>query len=166
MHVPIPPKRKGPSIGLVLLILFGVVALVAGLGIAGFVLWLRANKDRLAAEGRATMAEGRAYAASHDQRGCLDEGLRRLDKCGARTLAFGCEIDAHVFTDACILPARPTAGLCDGVPRKEDIGSFVSWSMRECIRRGHEPSAVKQGCTHLMESVADACHRPEDGGSR
>jgi len=145
-----PPKRKMPWwVGL--LIAFGVMALLGVAVLGGIVWWFASNKDRLLLEGKEAMAEGQAFAASHDQSACVDEALRK----GAACSGIMCEVEAKFFTTACIQRAQPTPGFCDGVPPKNEIMKTASWCAHECERRGKRGN---ERCGRIVQAVPEACH--------
>ena len=99
--------------------------------------------------------EGREYGRNVDQRGCIDEGVRRSKAVGMLDISAGLALSA--FTDACLETSRPTAGFCDGVP------SFWSmkdseWGIAQCRKAGVDPE--KTGCIHVMKRQHQHCSKP------
>jgi hypothetical protein len=133
------------------LAVLGVLVLCCGILVGGIVWWAAKNKDRLASEGKKVMVEAEAYAASHNQNDCVEEGLRRVDACSG----FVCEGMAKVFTSTCVKKAQKVEGFCDGVPPKSEIIKTSLWIVEECDRRGKTGS---QQCNRLMQEVPEACH--------
>jgi len=144
------PKKKLPWWA-ILLIAFGVLSLIGVAAIGAVVWWAASNKDRILAEGKETMQEAQAYAQTHEQHECVDEGLRRLAKCSG----IMCEANTKVFVSACIQQAESTAGFCDGVPPKGKILETSRWCVAECQRRGR---GNDQRCARLVQAVPEACH--------
>lgn len=139
---------------LVLLLVFGGMGLLGVAVIGGAVWWFSANKDRLLAEGKESVAEAEAFATNHDQTACVDEGLRRGGTCDG----FVCEVKAKVFTTTCLQRAAPTPGLCTGVPAPTEIIKTASWVIDECQRRGKRSD--DQRCQRLVQAVPEACQHP------
>jgi hypothetical protein len=147
-----PPKKK-TSPWLIVLACFGIVALLVIAAIAGFALWLNANKGRLAEMAKESEQAAQAYGAEHDQEECLGEGLRKIDVCDG----IMCRANAKVFTERCIIHARPTSGFCDGVPATGEIMKTVAYCQNQCTKRGRKPD--DQNCSQIMQAVAPACAR-------
>lgn len=148
-HAP-PAPKKGLPWWAILLIVFGVLALLGGLVIGGAVWWFASNKDRLIAEGKQSTEEGNAYAASHDRNACVDEGLRKLDACSG----IMCEAQTKIFTSTCIQSAAPMPTFCNGVPPSTEIVKTSRWLIDECARRGKPGN---QRCTRLLQVVPEMC---------
>jgi hypothetical protein len=154
-----PPKKT--RWWLILLILGGVTVLSCGLLIGGAMWWFDANKGRLLEEGKQVMQEAEAYAASHDQNECVEEGLRRTDAC----VGFTCAVGVKIFTSTCIKKAQESAGFCENVPPKTEIIKTSLWVVEECQRRGR--MADDQACHRIMQAIPEACHgktAPADRG--
>jgi hypothetical protein len=146
-----PARRKGLPWWAILLIVFSVLALLAGLVIGGAVWWFASNKDRLVSEGKQSISDAYAYAGSHDQSDCVDEGLRKLDACSG----IMCEAQTKVFTRTCIQVARKSPGFCESVPPNTEIIKTSRWLIDECARRG---KSGNQRCTRLLQAVPEVCH--------
>lgn len=144
-------EKKKTRWWVVLLVAFGVIALIGILGVVGVVWWFSANKDRLLAAGKEGTAEAATYAASHDQSACVDEGLRRVAMCDG----IMCEAKEKIFTTACVQNATPSTGFCDNVPPANAIMEVARWSVDECERR--RQSARDQRCHRLVQAVPAAC---------
>ena len=99
------------------LVAFGVLSLIGVAAIGAVVWWAASNKDRTLAEGKETMRKAQAYAQTHEQHECVDEGLRKLANCSGIT----CEANTKVFVPACIQQAERTSGFCDGALPKGKI---------------------------------------------
>ena len=145
------PKKKKLPWWAILLIVFGVLSLIGVAVIGGIVWWISANKDRIVAEGREAMNEADAFAQTHDQNGCVDEGLRKAAMCGG----LMCETNARVFASRCIREAESTPGFCDGVPEPTAVMQMSRWATAECKRRG---KSGNQKCARLVQAVPDGCH--------
>lgn len=137
-----------------LLAIVGVLVFFGALAIGGIVWWVSENKERMAAERKQAVAEADAYAASHDQNECVEEGLRRLSACGV--IAFTCELRTGSFTATCLQKARKAEGFCQDVPPRGEIIKTSLWVISECQRRGKQ--ADDQRCHRLMQAVPQACH--------
>ncbi len=137
----------------------GIGLLGGGLVIGGFVWWVSANKDDLAREGKAAMAEGTEYGQTHTKDECVDEGLRRLDACGS--VGFVCEATNKMRMEACIRASaagtRPGRDVCADTPGRDDIMKSAMWANEECRRRGR---AGSQPCGRLMQGIQEVCRRP------
>jgi hypothetical protein len=149
--MPVKSQRK-TRWWLVLLLLFGGVFVLAGLVIGGAAWWLRENRERLVEQGKEATAEGRTYAATHDQDGCVDEGLRQLK---ARSGFLG-EAEAKIFLKSCLAHASKSPRFCSGVPRHGAVLDEALWLTGECERR-HRP---EQSCTRVLQAIPEVCTNP------
>jgi hypothetical protein len=149
-----PPKKKTPW-WVIVLIVFGVFSLLGLLVIGGIVWWVASNKDRLVAEGKVSVSEAEAFAASHDQNACVDESLRKMGACDG----IMCEAQSKVFLTMCLQRAERSPALCEGVPPAKEILKTSSWVVDECRRRG---KGTDQRCTRLLQAVPQVCHNPSE----
>jgi hypothetical protein len=79
---------------------------------------------------------GHTFANSVSQEACLPEALRRVEQCGN----LSCAQAEGVFLGECLMFARPTPDLCDGVPRNAASKQAYDWTAARCSRV-HAPSA-------------------------
>lgn len=115
------------------LILIGVVVigfLVIGL-IVGVLVFLKITPQGRTMDERLTAMEneGTEFGKTTDQRGCIQEGLRRGKKIADMTTQVG----NREFVKGCLRSSQSTPGFCDGVPstlRK----MFDNWEERQCER--------------------------------
>lgn len=144
--------RGGVSKGVkILLVVLGLCVLgLVGIGVAGYV-WFDRNKEELKASVEAVQAEAKAYAARADQEGCMAEGRRRADECGA--LDLGCGIRASTFLRFCLDDAAPSEGFCEGVPAKGEIMDGSRWILAQCSDRGGDSDR----CRRLQQVRQDFC---------
>lgn len=134
----------------VVLGILAVLVLTCGLFVAGGMYWFNSNKDKLKDLGDRAMNEGKAFGRTSDADGCVEEALKRLDaKSGLMD-----QVEHKVFLKACLGEAPPSAGLCDGVPRKGEIMKSATWALDECTRRKH---AGNQDCGRVLQELQDAC---------
>lgn len=148
-----PPKKRGLPWWGILLIVFGILVLLVGLGVGGIVWWVASNKDRIVAEGKQSIAEGESFGASHDQNACVDETIRKGSACDG----VMCEAQTKIFAKTCLTRAQKTPGFCDGVPPQGEIMKTSFWLIEECRRRGKPDN---QRCSRLLQVVPEACQRP------
>jgi hypothetical protein len=135
----------------ILLILAGLGILALALLIGGIALWVNANKDDLVKQGRVAKEEGQAFGSTHSKAECVNEGLRRLDECGA--MGIMCEAQNNLRLTSCMRVASEDRS-CSGVPSKSDILKLALWSNQECANRGRQGS---QPCGRFMQALSDAC---------
>ena len=130
-------------------LVLGVIVII--LGIVALNYFEKTVGESLAA----VEVEGREYGRKVDQRGCMDEGIRRSRSTGLLDISSGLALSA--FTDACLETSRPTTGFCDGVP------SFWSmkdseWGAAQCRKAGVDPE--KTGCIHVLKRHHQHCSKP------
>jgi hypothetical protein len=148
-----PPKKKGTSWWKILLAVLGVGALLFAIGIGALIWWFSANKDRLVAIGKESSEQATAFAATHDQNECVDEGLRKTEACDG----IMCEAGAKIFVEHCLPRATPSPHFCDGVPSAGEIMPTVRWIQSECEKRAHVQDPQK--CSRLLQAVPPACQQ-------
>ena len=97
-----------------ILIALGIVVFVFVIGIGAFLVWMILFPGKPSPADEAKIAEGREFAKTTDQQGCITEGVKR-----ARQIGFF-DIDKKVahkyFVAGCLKNSRPTPGFCDDVP--------------------------------------------------
>jgi len=139
---------------LLAILLLGIL-LVAGAIFLGY-RWFRAHGGELREGAEKVVAEGKEFGAGRDANVCVDEALKRGDKCGFAGMM--CEVKVKLFLDNCIQAASVPADFCKGVPKQTNVVGSVKWQLEECARRGH-PN--EQRCTRMLQSVQQACARLE-----
>lgn len=105
-------------------------------------------------DARQTVAEADTFAATHDQAGCREETLRRVDACEVATLS--CFTQGSIFLNRCFRAATPTPGVCDGVPAQGDIFGTTAWAQHECNDRGHRDDPR---CNQVQQLFQLVCHQ-------
>ena len=145
-----------------------IFLIICGVCVVGFiamivagVVWFNANKDELATDFKAKVeeihAEASTFAQATDQQGCLDEAVRRASACGG--FSPMCEAHAGIFGRICLDEARPTAGLCNGVPKPDAIMDTVTWAAEVCTKYEGVPM---DRCQRIYQPLQKFCH--ESGG--
>jgi len=135
----------------VLLITLGaLVALVAAVGVAGY-LWLRANRDRLVALGRGARTEGEAFGRGRTSSDCETESLARGDACEGLL----CEAGAQIFLEACLRTAAEPPGYCDLVPSQHKIIESARFALSRCASAGRPGD---KRCGRIVQAVQRHCH--------
>lgn len=124
-----------------------VVGLVAGwLGFS----WISSKVLELGEGADQAIAEGEAFAAETQQRGCLDEALRRTGE-GELVAAM----TNVMFLNACLAASAPsTPHICEGVPPASDLNAAAAWTTATCAEYGRKTDAA---CTALASAVANYC---------
>ena len=97
--------------------------------------------------------EAAAFAASHDQAECVDEGLSKAVLCGQ--MDIGCMVKSSLFGGACLEAAVPDPTLCTDVHSEEDAIALSTWLTEECSRRGHPDSP--QCVQFIQQSLVAYC---------
>lgn len=130
----------------------GIVGIGTCVGLAA--IWFDRNQDNILDAGHSAIDEGEAFGAEHTLDECVDEGLRRVDACGA----FGmvCEATSGIFMTACFESSDPNPGFCDGVPSPQSIMETVQWSLAYCEEKGR-PN--RQPCTRVVQNIQRYCHQ-------
>lgn len=133
------------SVGGVLLLLIIVCGVVGKLG-------LDYVEKRLDESAKPDVDAGVEFAKTTDQKGCMDEGLRR-----AKTITFidfskGMSLDT--FLESCLKEAKPTQDFCSGVPGRWSMKD-TEWKKAECKNAGLD--AEKTGCVYVFQAKYSFC---------
>jgi len=138
------------------LIVVAVLVFLGGLVTIGSITVIYLNRDKIAdgfqewtGEVEATVEDGRGYSEGADQKGCVDEGLRRVE--GKSSLAA---IGPVGFVNACLQTAAESDGFCDGVPGATEIWDSAFWAQSRCEEMG---KGSDQGCQAVMQAVMGHC---------
>src|SRR5438045_2310842 len=117
--------------GKVLLIGGGAVVLLGIACVIGIGVWLISAGVRLSKEANKQAAEGRSFGSTTDQRGCIDEGLRRAKTFLA--IDIGAMVTNQTFVQKCLGSGRATDGFCKGVPAPFSANDD-DWMKDECAK--------------------------------
>ena len=134
------------------LIVLGVIVILFALGIAAFVGWLIWTPEKPSPEDEAKMAEGREFAKTTDQNGCLTEGVKRARHIGF--LEMSKTVANEYFVEQCFRNSRPTPGFCDGVPGFWNLKGD-EWKDTQCRKLGLKP--LESACASVYEEQIIFC---------
>lgn len=139
-------------------IILGLLGFFVLVCIVGGVLLARFGKQQiggLVEETQRQTTEARAWARTHAQADCMDEGIRRSRAC----TGFQCQVGVQSFTSTCLSTAAPTPGLCDGVPHPEDFRSGSIWRNGRCPVTGTPaaPDPAARACQQVMPVLQGYC---------
>jgi hypothetical protein len=133
------------------IIVVAVVALVIFVGGAACLLGGLFYHRRQA---EAARDEGEKFGRATDQRGCLQESLRRLREQGRDTFLQRYRRGlTHNFTSGCFQTSGATKEFCSGVPRPEELTAGLDWRVRQCVLAGLDDGA----CTNVMWAMTKEC---------
>lgn len=99
--------------------------------------------------------EAKAFAKTHAEGECVDQSLARVYKCDG----IKCRAGVAIFLEKCLPLAAPTHGICDGVPKHDDILAAATWAVEFCEKKG---SAQPKECANLVNKLAAHCETPRD----
>lgn len=153
-----PPQKKGMPWWGILLIVLGVLLLLGIGAVVALVFWVNSKKDAIVGDTKKTQADSIAFASTHEQKECVDEGLSRASKCDG----IWCNAQQQIFVDQCLRRAKATPGFCASVPKKTEIMQAANYAVEECKRRGRHD----QGCTTVMQSLPNYCANPSGPGAQ
>jgi hypothetical protein len=135
-----------------ILIVLGLVVFLFVLGIAAIVGWLIWMPEKPTPEDEAKMAEGREFAKTTDQNGCITEGVRRARQIGF--LEIGKAVANQYFVQQCLRNSRPTPRFCDGVPGFWNLKGD-EWKDAQCEKHGSKP--LQSACTSVYDEQINFC---------
>jgi hypothetical protein len=124
--------------------LFLIVAVIIAILVvalaAGVLVFLKLTPQGRTLDKRLTAMEneGTEFGKTTDQRGCVNEGLKR----GKKIADITAQVGNREFVKGCLRSSQSTAGFCDGVPSL--LGKLISdWEERECEKIGTPTVACK-----------------------
>jgi hypothetical protein len=117
-------------------------------------LWESTAKE-LRAMGVKVEREARVFAKTHSEGECVDHALSKVYECDG----IKCRAMTKVFLAKCLPLSMPTAGICDGVPKHNDILDFTVWAVGDCEKRG---AANPEECGKVLHKLAEHCEKPRD----
>ena len=132
-----------------LVVLVAFAAMVVGI-IAG-ARWMKRQTATLRKETQVAMEDGRRFGGDHDAEACVVESLSRLKACDSLL----CEPSVKLFMGSCLDRAKPTSGLCDGVPKQSELMASPRWQYAECDRRGW---GLSERCTRVITTLQNHCN--------
>ena len=129
------------------LVLIGIACVIA-VGV-----WLFSAGARMNTEDEKQAAEGRSFGRTTDNRGCIDEGLRRAKE--FRAIEIGSMVVNQTFVEKCLYSSKKTDGFCDGVPAR--FGNTDDWMKDECKKVNMSPLGT--GCMSPFKAQIEYCYR-------
>ena len=130
------------------IVLIGIICVVA------IVIWLVNAVPRMAKEADQQAAEGRAFGLTTDQRGCVEEGLRRARE--FRGVDIGSLIINQGFVDKCLGTSKKVDEFCKGVPSRFDADRD-DWMKDQCQKVNMSPLGT--GCMAPFKAQIEYCDR-------
>lgn len=96
--------------------------------------------------------EGVEFGRTTDQRGCINEGLKRGQN--LKIIDIAGQVENQFFVEGCLQASRATPGFCDGVPSSfKDI--LTDWAEKQC-EKIDVPSNI---CEGIIEEQIEFCER-------
>lgn len=139
-----------PTWAKVILIILAVIVIgVAAVGVVGY-RWVKAHANELQADAAKMKTEAAEFARGKDANACVDETLRRLDRCDG----IMCELRTKIFLTECARASNVPADFCANIPNHGQIMDTAKWAVAECARRGHQND---QRCTRVITGLQDYC---------
>jgi hypothetical protein len=129
----------GKPIKLVLIGIAIIAFLVIGL-VVGVVVFFKFTPQGRNLDQRLTAMEneGTEFGKTTDQRGCINEGLKR----GKKIADITSQVGNRDFVKGCLRSSQPTSGFCDGVP--SILGKlFGDWEEKQCQQISNPTVACK-----------------------
>ena len=133
----------GVSVAIAIVVILAVIVVVWSFTRSGKESSRRIDERRL---------EGVEFGRTTDQRGCMDEGLKRGQQ--LKTLDIAGSVENQFFVESCLQTSRVTPGFCDGVPSSfKNI--FTDWSEKQCEKMDL-PATI---CEGIVEEQIEFCER-------
>lgn len=130
------------------------VVLIGILCVVVIVILLVKAVPRMAEEADKQAAEGSSFGYKTDQRGCIDEGLKRAQE--FRGIDIPSLIANQTFVQKCLGTSKKSEGFCEGVPSRFSMDRD-DWMKDECRKVNLSPLAT--GCMAPFKAQIEYCHR-------
>ena len=138
--------------GKVLLIGGGALVLIGIVCVIAVGVWLVTAGARLSKEADKQAAEGRSFGFTTDQRGCVDEGLRRAKT--FRAIDIASMVANQAFVQKCLGTCKKTDGFCTAVPSRFSANND-DWMQDECAKVNMSP--LGSGCMAPFKAQIEYC---------
>lgn len=142
-----PPSRSKK----LRLIVLGVVGL-AVVNLLGFTWWVSMHGKGLMKQTVNEVSEGRNYGEGKDTDACLEEYFQREEEC----LTPICTVKHSLFLNGCLLTAQLSTGVCQGVPRSDEIIDASTYTMKQCVKWGKPPD---NDCQQAARAILTRCEQ-------
>ena|SRR5580765_1684211 len=124
-----------------------LMAAIVACGIGGiFLLGLSKEPDRVE-------NEGMKFGKHTNQRGCQDEGLRRLRNALHNYDPIS-KSEVEFFVYGCFQTCQATPDFCHGTPNEDGFFTVRKWSQAQCQKEG---LGSDEACFDLFKEVSDVC---------
>jgi hypothetical protein len=124
-----------------------LIAAIVACGIGGiFPLGLSKEPERVE-------NEGMEFGKHTSQRGCLDEGLRRLRSTRRNYDVIG-NREVEFFVYGCFQTCQATPDFCRGTPKEDGFFTVRQWSKEQCLM---EALGSDDACLDVFKEVSDVC---------
>jgi hypothetical protein len=133
-----------------IVVLTGFVVLAVGVFLAAR--WVRQRGVALNEEGKAVIAQARAFGVGKDGEACIAESMTRL----RTSQGFIGEAKVKVFLQHCLETATVAPELCADVPPPNEILKSARWTLDQCAKRGRPDD---QRCTRVIGALQMRCRR-------
>jgi len=132
----------------------GLIILIAIVVVGGYFA-LNYIEARLNESVKPDEEAGTAYGKTVDQKGCVDEGLRRSRSMTFVDLNKGMSLNS--FLESCLKNSKPVQDFCTGVPGFWDVND-TKWLVEQCHKAGMDEK--KSGCIFVFQAKHDFCSPP------
>lgn len=131
------------------LVIFGILTVVAILGVGGGWYYWSTHKQQLMDSAKALHKEAQDAGKNTDEQGCVELSVARLKKDSGITGS----VSSGLFLEFCLQAASPTPGFCDGVPPETEFIESARWRLSKCQGRNVDTNA----CQNLMGQIQRYC---------
>ena len=134
-----------------IIIVFGILAvLFVIVGVITIVSLFKKSGKESARHDDVSQQAGSEFGSTTDQRGCINEGLKRGKK--LELLDFDPQIENEYFVRGCLESSRATPGFCDGVP-SGFWNIFNDWDKKQC----EKTNVITPICTGILKEQIRFC---------
>ncbi|TAK30303.1 MAG: hypothetical protein EPO40_07895 [Myxococcaceae bacterium] len=140
-------------------IILAIVGIFILACLVGSVLLARFGKQKfgeVVQEAQRQSVEARAWARTHSQGDCINEGMSRVQACPG----IQCQLAVQTFTSTCLSAASRTPDLCVGVPAPQDFMGTSQWINTRCAAFNGPQSAPGEPsmrCRNLLPVLQRHC---------
>jgi hypothetical protein len=130
-------------------VIFGILTILALLGIGGGWYYWSTHKQQLMDSAKALQKEAQEAGKNTDEQGCVELSVERLKKDSGITGS----VSSGLFLQFCLQSAKPTSDFCDGVPPETEFIDSARWRLAKCQGRSLDTNA----CQNLMGQIQRYC---------
>jgi len=99
-------------------------------------------------------SDGKAYAKTHNQLSCV----RKVTTGDRVCTELSCFLNNRFFYQSCMSNAKPSATLCEGIPKLINLFHFQAWKNKKykALKR------TDRACDYIWQTARNTCKKAEN----